>query len=101
MELNKYAEAFGMLADETRLRIIMILQQEHGSCVNDLARMMSISQPMVSYHLKALRSVGLVCDRKVGTMRIYELNSDKMRVMKDWLAGAYNLGEVTTGKSLD
>lgn len=79
----------------------MILQQEHESCVNDLARMMSISQPMVSYHLKALRSVGLVRDRKVGTMRIYELNSDKMRVMKDWLAGVYNLGEVTTGKSLD
>ena len=42
--------------------------------VNELARMLPVTRPAVSQHLKVLKQVGLVTDTKTGTRRLYQLD---------------------------
>lgn len=44
--------------------------------VNELARMLPVSRPAVSQHLKVLKDAGLVMDSKAGTRRLYQLNPE-------------------------
>ena len=70
---------FKALSDETRLRIIKLL--EHGElCVCHLVAAFDMSQPKISFHLKALKEAGLVRDRREGKWMYYRLNeSDLLR----------------------
>src|SRR4051812_38354331 len=44
--------------------------------VNELARMLPVSRPAVSQHLKVLKDAGLVTDTKSGTRRLYKLDPE-------------------------
>ncbi len=56
--------------------------------VTELARALGLSLPMVSKHLKALQSAGLI-DRSVrGRTHLCTLNSEPLRTLADWL-GTY------------
>ena len=63
------------LGDATRMAIF---QKLSGGpiAVNDLARVMPVSRPAVSQHLKVLKDAGLVMDSKAGTRRLYQLNPE-------------------------
>ena len=59
-------ELFKLLADETRLRILFLLQQRNELNVRSLCRLLSQSQPAVSHHLALLRAAGLIKMRRDG-----------------------------------
>jgi DNA-binding transcriptional ArsR family regulator len=63
------------LADATRMAIF---QKLSGGpiAVNELARLMPVTRPAVSQHLKVLKDVGLVTDTKTGTRRLYQLDPE-------------------------
>jgi DNA-binding transcriptional ArsR family regulator len=42
--------------------------------VGELAHDLPVSRPAVSQHLKVLKEAGLVCDRQVGTRRLYQVD---------------------------
>jgi len=66
-------QVFKALSDETRLRILKLL--EHGElCVCDVVAALDIIQPKISFHLGVLREAGLVKDRRVGKWMHYCLN---------------------------
>ena len=44
--------------------------------VNELARMLPVSRPAVSQHLKVLKDADLVTDTKSGTRRLYKLDPE-------------------------
>jgi DNA-binding transcriptional ArsR family regulator len=44
--------------------------------VNELARMLPVSRPAVSQHLRVLKDAGLVTDTKAGTRRLYQLDPE-------------------------
>jgi DNA-binding transcriptional ArsR family regulator len=44
--------------------------------VNELTRMLPVTRPAVSQHLKVLKEAGLVRDQKAGTRRIYQLDPE-------------------------
>jgi ArsR family transcriptional regulator len=68
---------FKALAEETRLRIIKLL--EGGElCVCDLVAALDMSQPKVSFHLNALKEAGLIKDRKQGKWTHYRIDPDDM-----------------------
>lgn len=56
--------------------------------VNDLAAPYSISRPAISQHLQILRQAELVAERRVGRMRLYRLQPQRLREVRDWL-GTY------------
>ncbi len=68
---------FKALSDETRLRIIKLL--ERGElCVCDLVAALDMSQPKVSFHLNVLKEAGLIKDRKQGKWSHYRIEPDDM-----------------------
>ena len=74
--MDTYLQAgLDALGDRTRMAIF---QKLSGGpiAVNELARMMPVSRPAVSQHLKVLKDAGLVIDSKSGTRRYYKLNPE-------------------------
>ena len=64
---------FKALSDETRLRIIKLLEQGE-LCVCDITAALDTVQPKVSFHLSTLKDAGLIKDRKQGKWIHYSLN---------------------------
>lgn len=66
------------LGDEKRFQIIRLLL---GSdlCVGALARILNISKPAISQHLKILREAGLVRGEKIGYWTHYRVEKDLLR----------------------
>ena len=64
---------FKALSDETRLRILKLL--EHGElCVCDIVAALDMIQPKISFHLAILKEAGFIRDRKNGKWTHYSLN---------------------------
>lgn len=63
--MNDLLEVFKALSDETRLRILKLLEKGE-LCVCDIVAALDLIQPKVSFHLGALKDAGLVRDRKEG-----------------------------------
>jgi DNA-binding transcriptional ArsR family regulator len=61
------------LSDPTRLTLAEALSEGEELCVCDLSWIVGRSQNLVSHHLRALRSRGLVRSRKDGKMVMYSL----------------------------
>ncbi len=80
--MEKLSTYFKALSDETRLRILKLLE-EGELCVCDITAALFMTQPNVSFHLGILKEAGLIKDRKEGRWNHYDLNlSDMMnRVM--------------------
>ena len=72
---------FSSLANDTRLRCLMLLRGYEELCVCELTHALGISQPHVSRHLALLRESGLVVDRRAGLWVYYRLNPD----LPDWV----------------
>lgn len=70
--MKKVANIFKALSDETRLRVIKLLQ-ERELCVCELMQVLNMSQPRISRHLSVLKNAGLVDDRREGKWVHYSL----------------------------
>lgn len=71
------AALFKALSDETRLRILKLL--EHGElCVCDMVAAFDMIQPKVSFHLGVLKQAGLLKDRKDGKWMRYRIDESDM-----------------------
>ena len=54
------------LSDETRLRCLLLIEQEGELCVCELTEALDEIQPKVSRHLAQLRKCELLIDRRQG-----------------------------------
>jgi ArsR family transcriptional regulator len=77
--MEELLDIFKALSEETRLRIIKLL--EHGElCVCDLTAALDMVQPKVSFHLAVLKEAGFIKDRRQGKWTHYRLDdSDLLR----------------------
>lgn len=73
-ELREMARYFYALKDILRLRILVTLASNREMTVTALARALYISQPLVSFHLRPLRLLGLVQVRRAGREVYCSLN---------------------------
>ncbi len=62
------------LGDDTRQRILKILQDEGEQCVSDLVERFNVSQPTISHHLHFLKQANLVISRRDGKQIYYNAN---------------------------
>lgn len=73
-ELEKdLVQVFKLMADETRLRILLYLVKEGEINVSTLCEMLHQSQPAVSHHLALLRVAGLIEARRDGKHNYYSV----------------------------
>jgi DNA-binding transcriptional ArsR family regulator len=66
--------------------ILVLLRAGEGP-VSELARKLGVTQPGASKHLRVLREVGLVRDRKAGRQRLYGLDARGLRPVHEWTGG--------------
>ncbi len=69
---EKKSRFFRALADETRLRVLRMLEVRE-MCVCEVMFALGLTQPTASHHLGILESAGLVKDRKDGKWVFYSL----------------------------
>ena len=70
-----------VLGDPSRQAIIDCLS-DGPRPVGELAALLPLSRPAVSQHLKVLKDVGLVLDRKDGTRRLYQVDPEGIAVVR-------------------
>ncbi len=68
------AQVFKLLADETRLRLLMLLKEQELT-VAELSNTLQLAQPRVSTHLAKLKEHKFVLSRKDGVSTYYRLNN--------------------------
>jgi len=62
------------LADDTRLRCLLLIEQEGELCVCELMAAIDDIQPKISRHLAQLRKCDLLVDRRQGQWVYYRIN---------------------------
>lgn len=92
-QVTRAAEAFRMLSDPTRIKVLWALLQGETS-VACLAELADTAPTVVSQHLAKLRLAGLVKGRREGTFVYYSpADQDVLRVLSQALFGADATGE--------
>jgi ArsR family transcriptional regulator len=86
-DLAQVARWFHALSDETRLRIVAMLA-DGERCVCDLTGALDAAQSRLSFHLKTLKTAGVVRDRRAGRWVYYALNPEVLDAMADFAARA-------------
>lgn len=80
------SDVFNAIAEPQR-RDILVLLRSGERPVTELADELGITQPGASKHLRVLREVGLVRDRKEGKQRLYALDARGLRPIHEWAGG--------------
>ena len=83
-DVNQAAELFRELADPTRLAVFECVARREMT-VSELTERFDVSQPAISQHLAALRTGGLVSQRKEGRFVYYKAEPAGMKPVIDWL----------------
>ena len=69
-----------VISDANRLKILCLLQK--GSrCVCEIVPMVGISDKLVSHHLKKMKSIGLLAEKREGNFIRYSLDK---KVIKEY-----------------
>ncbi|HLJ93956.1 MAG TPA: metalloregulator ArsR/SmtB family transcription factor [Gemmataceae bacterium] len=77
--INGLAQVFKLLADESRLKILLALAQDRELHVTALCDLLNQTQPAVSHHLTLLRMARLVGFRRDGKHNFYRVESRQVR----------------------
>ena len=77
--ISGLTEVFKLLADKSRLKILLALAREGELHVSALCDLLQQSQPAVSHHLTLLRMAGLVGYRRDGKHNFYRVDSALVR----------------------
>jgi len=67
---------FKCLADDTRLKSILLIAKTKEACVCDLMTALELDQPKTSRHLAQLRKCGILIDERRGKWVFYKLHPD-------------------------
>jgi len=89
-QVDGLAEIFRILADPTRLRILVSLAEGGELCVHEICERVPLSQPAVSHQLRTLRGARLVRSRRAGREVFYALDDE--HVMKLLSEGLHHAG---------
>lgn len=87
-----HPDAFQVLADPTRRRIVEVLRDGEQQ-VGEVVERAGIHQSGVSRHLRILADAGFVSMRPDGQRRLYTLEPEPFRALEAWLASYRRLWE--------
>src|SRR5438270_12433684 len=85
------SHVFNAIAEPQRREILVLLRAGERP-VTELAQALRMTQPGASKHLRLLREVGLVRDRKAGKQRLYGLDARGLRPAHAWTRGSARVG---------
>jgi DNA-binding transcriptional ArsR family regulator len=77
------SDAFNAVAEPRRREILTYLAVRERS-VGEIVVTLRMEQPSVSKHLRVLRDVGLVQERRNGRHKLYRTNAEAIRPLHEW-----------------
>ena len=80
------SDVFNAIAEPQRREILVLLRAGERP-VTEVAQELGMTQPGASKHLRVLREVGLVRDRKAGKKRVYSVDARELRSVHEWSGG--------------
>ncbi len=90
--IARLSEVFKLMADKSRLKILLALAAEGEMHVSALCELLGQSQPAVSHHLTLMRMTGLVGFRRDGKHNFYHLDSSLLRdLLEQFFADSSNV----------
>lgn len=92
---------FKCLADETRLKCMLLIEQEQELCVCELMVALEDSQPKISRHLALLRKCGLLQDRRQGQWVFYRIDPRLPQWCLDILLSTSEANSIMLQNNLD
>src|ERR1700694_4250382 len=92
------SDVFNAIAEPQRREILVLLRAGERP-VTELAQELRMTQPGASKHLRVLREVGLVRDRKAGKQRLYRLDAGELRPVHEWTGGVGRVWEESFGRA--
>jgi DNA-binding transcriptional ArsR family regulator len=78
-DTQRLAKIFKALADDTRVKIALMLCHTEELCVCDVANIIGTTIANASHHLRLLRMLGLAKYRKEGKLVFYALDDEHVR----------------------
>lgn len=97
-QIQSLTQVFKLLADESRLKILMTLARDGEMHVSALCEMLGQSQPAVSHHLTLLRMAGLVGFRRDGKFNFYRMDGLQLgQTLDDVFAAAGKAQKIDFG----
>lgn len=84
----KQTKFFQCLSDETRLRTLLLFEEELDLCVCELSHALSLPQPKVSRHLAAMREAGIVQSQRKAQWVFYSLKATMQVWQKEIIIAA-------------
>lgn len=84
--MKQTAHLFKSLSEETRIRILLLLQEHGELCICDLMAALDLPQSTVSRHVAYLKHAGWLQDRRGGVWMYYSLATPLARQYGDLLA---------------
>lgn len=92
------------LGDMARLAIVAYLAHAQEVTVTDLADLLEISQPLVSWHLRKLRRSGIISTRRAGRQSYCSLNPHaihhSMQLLERLIDPAFSPATFPSGEAL-
>ena len=85
------------LAEPHRAELVRLLV-DRQLCVRDLVVATSMTQPLVSHHLKVLREAGLVESTVCSNLTVYRMRADTLSELAGRLNRMAERARVTSGK---
>ena len=76
INLKKVTKILKALADESRVRILVLLKERNGLCVCEITEIIGLSQPTISSHLKRLQDAEIITYSKDGLWVKYKLEEN-------------------------
>lgn len=83
LSIAQSTELWRLLADPSRLRLLLLLEAEALS-IAELTEITGLAQSRVSTHLARLKRAGLVEDRRAGAAAVYSLSGEHGRAAELW-----------------
>lgn len=83
--MERLADTFKALSDETRLQMMGLLLQNEELCVCDFVGALGLTQSKASRHLRYLYHSGLVQDRREGLWMHYRVSKDLLSEQRQLL----------------
>jgi DNA-binding transcriptional ArsR family regulator len=92
--VGKTATYLKAVSEEQRLKILKILASSMAEsvCVSDVAKILGISQPAATKHLKILERVNLLVRKRKGANVYYSLNGDGLNALRDQIDRTFAKG---------
>jgi DNA-binding transcriptional ArsR family regulator len=80
--LQQLSKVLELAANDVRLKILYLLEEENELCPCDISDILGMSIPAVSQHLRKMKDGNIIESRRVAQTIFYSLKDENMKILK-------------------